>query len=239
MNYPINRTDLRIFRGVSTVLTFVIRDTDRKAVNLGVGNSARWTMLNRDTQEVLISRAMTVVDAGKGQYQITVSPEDVDRLTPGTYRYTVVREGPNGLLTPLYTDRDYTLDGMVELRSGPFSEPISSHVIERPQLMPDMNRYVSSAFAGAAQTDNPSGHHQIAVYAQSMPYGVLIVQGSLDAQPSSQLSEWFDVAEFSLDDLTTPITAFSFEGKLVWVRFVIVPEMLEDMDLFEKILYRI
>lgn len=243
MNYPVNTSDIKLFRDVRTTLTFYVKDIDRKPVVFPAGENVVFTMSDRKRGGVLLSRVASLVIPAKAMYQVAIDGADIEGFDLGDYYYSVVKQDAQGILTPLFNDRNHTITGVVEIVIGPYITPAASTEIGVDAFLmeaignPTSFQGVSGAYAGAASVGDVTGQHQIAIYSNGFD-GDFVVQANLDLAPVSDTTQWFEVTRLDLATVTT-VTPLSFEGNFMWVRFVLVPHPGQmDLSGFEKVLYR-
>lgn len=227
-NYPVNRSDFRLVQGVRNEVEVFVKDLDRKPV--AVTGTPVLRVLDRARQNLLLEAVLVAVDAAKGRYRLVVDAGD--RLPLGSHVYAVLLEMPGEAPTVLCTDRDRGVSGVVEVVAGPHAVPAPATVVPRAEILSRDGRLVTTALPGAAQVDHREGLHAALCHLTGFT-GTVTVQGSLEAQPTSDDAAWFEVARanFADADGARPLT---FEGMLVWVRFVIE----ETAGTVEKIVYR-
>jgi hypothetical protein len=237
MNYPVNSTDIRLFKYVRNTIRIFVKDIDRKPVTLSDPNIPMIVVTDRRNQKVLLNRSMDTVDQAKGLYQIVIDPVDLDPIDIGYYNYFVLTDSADGTPSPLYTDRNRSPLGVIEVAEGPVPLPRPSIEIAADQFSISNTVAISGAYAGSATVGDLSGLHSVAFYLDNFQ-GNITVQGSLDAQPTSTDSYWFEVHNYSFDDDTySGVYPRSFEGNLVWVRFI-VSQTDGQFTGLTKILYR-
>lgn len=219
MNYPVNRTDFRLFRHVDNEIEFWIKNIDRKAVAIPDG-SVTLHITDYKTQRVLLTRDLIILDEDKGLARLFISGEEAAALSPGTHHYSVIYTRSDGVQMILYTDRDRRGTGYVEVTEGPLPDPLEATPISMDEFVIRDSKYYSGAYMGAASVMNYSGQHSLAISFSDFT-GSFTVQGSLQAQPSSTDTQWFEVKKETYVD-ETGLVHFPFEGNLLWVRFVVV-----------------
>lgn len=237
MNYPVNSTDIRLFKYVRNTVRIFVKDIDRKPVVLQSPNTPLIVITDRRNQKVLVNQAMDIIDQDKGLYEIVIDPVDLDPIEIGYYNYFVLTDSADGIPSPLYTDRNRSPLGVIEVAEGPVPLPRSSIEIAEDQFAISNSVALTGSYAGAATVGDLSGVHSAAFYFDNFR-GSVKVQGSLDAQPTSTDSYWFDVHTFAFDDTTySGLYPVTFEGNLVWVRFLVTQTDGQFTGL-RKILFR-
>lgn len=236
MNFPVSRTDIKLSKNVENTIDIYVRDIDRKPSNPPGILTLR--ILDRKNRRVVASTPLLPVDLTKARYAATVSGLDLVDVDLGWYDYTVAVTGPTGLESLLFTDRDRTEVSTVEVRQGPFPDYVDAitlapdDFLNRDDLLSGAPTRYTEAMPGAAQVRNVSGISSFAVYGNHLR-GTIVVQGSLDAMPTTDDTQWFDAFSADFDDMTG-IQGFTFEGNYTWVRFKLVD--LSPADIPEQFL---
>lgn len=251
INLPMIIYDTKVYKGVTNNIEFVIRNNDRKPVNLvGFGLIAQIRAVNnisnsKQPTEVLLEKPVTVIDETQGKCRLMLDPEDIQDWATGYYRYTVRMIYQDGRSELLFTDVNKSTWGSFELIEG-----ISSSVV--PAIEYPANRftpapvgeqdvyYTTGAIAGDAQAQRASGTHTIAVYTDNWS-GRFWIEGSLSNE-APYPSEWFPILwengksymEISPDSEPKLI---SFTMNLYWIRFSYKPDA-NNTGVFNKILYK-
>lgn len=219
MNYPVNRTNISIFRKLRNDVDFHLKDIDRKPVVVPTGTVPTIHIINEKFNDVLISRPLTAVNAAKGYWRLSLSSTETEEWTAGYLTYMVTLVPGNGEQQMLYTDRGRTPKGVIEVIEGPIPDPIPSYRIDWDQLLLRNGFYYSSAFPGSASVQNLTGLQSIGVYATSFT-GTVTVQGSLEMSPTQDDSQWFDIHAEDITALTS-VRFFEVTGNYLWIRFQI------------------
>jgi hypothetical protein len=256
INWPMIQYDTKIFKGVPNSIDFVIRNNDRKPIKLvdyqlqaqiqqvnTAANSQTWL------PEVLLTKAVTIIDETLGKARLTLLPEDIDEWNPGYYRYVIQLTNGQGSTEYLYTDVNKNTFGNFELREGVVSSLAPAIEIDGSQFTPspvdmyDSTVYMTGAVQGDAQAGRANGTHTVAVY-QTNWLGHFWVQGSLSNEPPLP-SEWFDIPlsdktayyEFTKKNNNAGPTLFNFGINAYWLRFMYKPD-LANRGAFNKLLYK-
>jgi hypothetical protein len=217
MNYPVNHTDFTLARYVDNEIQFWVKNYDRKAVSL-TGSTLTMHISDPKTSRVLLSRDLSVIDATKGLVELFVSGDEAANFPQLSLRYSIVMLRADGVEVMLYTDRDRRGLGNVDVVNGPLPPPIEAIPIAPEDFLQRNSAYYSGAFPGAAAVLNLSGQHSVLLNLTSYT-GKFTVQGTLELQPSSTDSDWFNVTSETFVNATEKVHV-PFEGNLLWVRFV-------------------
>jgi hypothetical protein len=214
MNYPINRTDFRLVAGVTNEIEFFIRDIDRRYAV--VGGDIRVHIVDVEAQKTLLFRPLTLIDPNKSLYRLTISPEDITDWPAGYLRWSASVLRPDGTVTMLWTDRDYSPHGFLTMTEGPDPEPPAPAILI-PALFTPVNGWtVSGAIPAAAALGDATGTHSLSVETDGFS-GTIAVEGSLMAQPTATDEDWFEIARREMSNVTGT-DGISFEARIVWLR---------------------
>jgi len=222
-NLPMNTNDFRVFKDVYNSIEFVVRNTDRKPINM-MGRSAEINLYDQRTSKLLHNTPLKVINEAKGICTLEIAPDITSDWFLQTYSYSVVVTNADGTRHMLYVDQNESQRGFFELMQGPSFDPHPSFEISWEQFSLtseyiDSNhtslRY-STAFPGSMQRNNTSGLHTLVAYFNNFS-GTLKIQGSVE-DGSPTLNDWYDIKVLELDK-KTGVEAVSFEANLMWVRF--------------------
>jgi hypothetical protein len=216
MNYPVSRTDIKVSKNVENVIDVYVRDIDRKPV--APGGILTMRFLDRKNRRVVASAPLLLVDAAKSHYTATLLGSDLAEVDLGWYDYVVSATLPSGYESLLFTDRDRTELSTVEVRQGPFPDFVDAVTVSPDNFIIRMPDSFSESLPGAASVRNVSGISSFVVFGNHFT-GSITVQGSLDAMPSADDTQWFDVPVTHSFSNMTGNQGFTFEGNFVWVRF--------------------
>lgn len=254
-NMPFRDSDFKVYRGTFNPVEFIIRDNDRKPINL-VGKCITATVINFFTNSVVLQKDIAIIDPAKGRIKLLLAPQEIAEWETGFYKYSILINHEDGSNNLLFVDQDHTAGGFFEMLDGVLPDLIESIHIATDEFMetniaPPTNestRFLSSAFPGDALLCEEDGLHTAVVYLTDF-VGKFFIQGSLEDTPTSNEDDWFDIFltmtvpyfEFgntpTPDDTFTGLEAFTFTGSLRWVRFKYVPDD-DNTGTVDKILYR-
>lgn len=254
-NMPFRDSDFKVYRGAFNPVEFIVRDNDRKPINL-VGKTVTITIINFFTSATMLQKDVAVIDPAKGKIKLLLAPQEIAEWEAGTFKYSVLLNHEDGTNQLLFIDQDQTAGGFFELVEGVLPDTIDSVVALGEDFTPinvappttEPTRFISSAFSGDAEFCENDGLHTAAVYLTDF-VGKFFIQGSLEELPSPNEDDWFDIHltmitpyfEFgntpTPDDTFTGIEAFTFTASVRWVRFKFVPDD-DNPGSFDKVLYR-
>lgn len=235
VNWPMVQYDLKVYKGVTNTIDFVVRNSERRPVNL-VAMGLDCVIARQETGEIMLTKPIVPTMPTDGKAQLILESGDVDDFPEGYYNYVIRGMDTSGTETLLYTDINKTTTGTFQVFDGilrselPAIEIDAKQFTQTPHGPYDGITYISGAFAGDAQSQKSNGTHTVAVY-QSGWYGSFFVQASLSPD-TPQDSEWFyvklvddeDFYIFDKDNNDTGMpTLFNFYLNAYWVRFGFTP----------------
>jgi hypothetical protein len=232
-NLPMNSNDFRVFKDVQNDVEFVVRNADRKPVNM-MGRSAKINLFDQKTNTLLHQQDLKVINEAKGICKLVLLPDVTADWFLQTYSYSVQVTNVDGSTHLLYMDTFESQTGFFELAQGPIFDPQPSIEIPYEALSQtseeidgvDTSIRVSSALQGSLQRNNTSGVHTLVATLDNFS-GKIRIQGSLEPSTPTE-SNWFDI-EIKEYDHQTSTEAFTFEANLMWVR-VWVYNRFEQLD---------
>jgi len=220
-NYPINPSDISIFRGMSTTIQIMFRDIDSRFATIAAGLTPQVVFYD-DTGTIYYQSDLSLIDVTQGLYDFVVKPTDLLSWTNGDLFYAIsLRDGSNNL-SPVYTDRNYTVVGDVHVIYGPLPNPPTPTTILFSSFTRSGLIYYSGGYPGPNSDINPSGIQTAAIY-QSGFIGSVIVQGTLDLNYTSDNTQWFDITNYNTSSAYTGVSSISFVGNYTFIRFLIEP----------------
>lgn len=232
MNYTVNRTDFKLSHHVDNQIDIWVKNIDRKAVTMA-NATVSLNIIDPHINRIVMTRDLEVVDAPKGLLKLFVAGEEAAALPIGAMNYSViVTNTVTNQQTLLYTDRERRGLGVVEIVQGPIPDPPEPYRMSFSDFIQRDGKYYSENLVGAAGVDNYSGQHSIVVTFANFS-GKFTIQGSLQENPSSLDSNWFNISTQEFVNQTS-LTHIPFEGNILWARFVI--ELFDGT--IERIEYR-
>lgn len=259
MNYPINNTDFTLVKGVTNEILFFVKNVDRQPItanslsNMGIVD-LRMVVTDQHNHQLLLGDQSapipevfdssvlvpyTLADASKGIWVFTASSRDIADWPLGSLRYSVVGDRAQGDQVMLYTNRSYGPYGSLEVIEGPYPMPPEAIVVT-PDMMVNTNVVgaatimTSGSFPGAATVGNISGQHSVVATLSEFTGGIM-VEATLENQPSQNPSDWFlanivsstngvvDAGIVTFSSPTNGATYMSVLGNYTYVRFTVKP----------------
>ena len=259
MNYPINNTDFTLAKGVTNEILFFVKNVDRQPItanslaNAGIID-LRMVITDQNNNQLLlgdqsapVANAVdnsvlvpyTAVDPAKGVWMFSVSASDIVDWPLGGLRYSVVGDRVQGDQVMLYTNRSYGPYGSLEVVQGPYPMPPEATIVT-PDMMVNTNVVgaatimTSGSFPGAATVGNISGEHSVVANMAQFTGGIM-VEATLENQPSQNTSDWFlanitsstngvvDAGIVTFNNPTDGPIYMSVLGNYTYVRFTVKP----------------
>lgn len=230
-NYPLNRTDFRMVRGVQNEINFYVRDVDRKPVRLGLTETLTITITDPATDILLMSRNLTTIDARQGIYLLTVLAAEMNTWPTVPVQWSITYTRADGSTVLLWTDRDYSPYSTCTITKGALAGPAPTVVIVWNQfrLLSDTN-YYSPALAGSATNGYVGGVQSFFVSMTGFT-GSLRIDASLVARPvdDNVSADWFQVDLKSYTNNTGNVF-LNETGNYLWMRVVIINYVTGTVD---------
>lgn len=229
----INRTDFTAFKHVDNDVEFLLKNWDNKPINL-TNLTVTIYIVDRssNTLKHICKPVLTVINAAKGHCRLTLGKQDTVDWCPGYYNFSLTITDPTGKEVPIFVDRSRVIQGYFELFEGPLPQYNRSLVLTpncftKESWGTDLTYsayLVAQAFPGAAQADNRSGVHTIAIYMNNFS-GAICVKASLENFVPTCDQEWFKVQLSNGQDYAeftnyTGMVTYTFTGMYMWLKFV-------------------
>jgi hypothetical protein len=234
VNSATTRIDFDLSKNVTNEIEFLLKDIDRRPISLA-NKSIVMYVVDSDSQTLKLQKNLQVINDARGHCRLTISPSDIGEWAEAYYSYSLVLERTDGSQILIYCDQNRSSYGFLEVKAGPLPPPNNIYEIGDDQFahqtygvtnqpVSGIPYRVSGGTPGAAQRDNRAGQHTVAIYSQNFK-GLFKVQASLDNSLPTDDMGWFDVegANITLDQVSG-ITAMTFQGSLMWVRFIYIPD---------------
>jgi hypothetical protein len=260
INLPMIQYNTKIYKGVGNTIDFVVRNNDRKPVNL-VGYQIEALIQRVENAEVLLEKPVQATDDAAGRCRLTLTLNEIADWDGGYYRYAIRLTDVTGRTEYLYTDINRSSFGNFELIEGMASSLTPATKVEFFTPYPyDRNAYIynpypypfadyenvwsTGALQGDAQSNQANGIHTLVAYTDNF-LGDFWIQGSLALNaPDPHHIDWFNiqltpgVAHFTYtEEYSPPIKVFNFTGNYYWVRAFYKVHPL-NKGRFDKILYK-
>lgn len=234
VNSATTRIDFDVSKNVTNEIEFLLKDVDRRPISL-VNKNVIIYVVDTRSNTLILQKPLQAINEARGHCRLTIAPSDISQWETTYYSYSLVLERIDGSQILIYCDQNRSSYGFMEVKAGPLPPPNNIYEVNDQafahqtygvtnQPVSGVPYRVTGGYPGAAQRDNRSGQHTIAIYCQNF-LGTFKVQASLDnTQPTDDLG-WFDVeGAMQFIDHATGIVSLSFQGSLMWVRFLYIPD---------------
>lgn len=242
-NMAMHNPDFILFKDSQTDVEFVIRNVDRKPIDL-TGKDLFITLVNYTSGQTLANIPLEIVDATRGIARLSMLPFMAKDIPLGFGRYTVSYLRDNGNAQILNTDQYERGHGYFEMQYGMELQGILSQE-SRYEFFTPINPngfytyYLSENFKGNLQNGSLCGLHTLAFYTENWT-GSIWCEGSIVSTTPME-SEWFPI---KLDNVFetklishSGIFASNITSNLQWVRFKI-KHNATNIGKFDKIMFR-
>lgn len=234
----VNRTDFNLFRGVTNEVEFLLKNADRKPSNL-LGRNLSIYIVDERTNTVVVQTGLAIINEARGHCRLSLSPSDLAGLENGPYRYSIT-ETVGDKQTIIFTDQNRSFKGYLEVFEGPIPNPTPSIIISNGEFVsstwgnPLQTYYVTGPFPGAAQVDNRTGHHTLALYCNDFS-GKFWIEASLESGVPNNDSDWFPVENFEMTN-QGGVKSVQFTGSYMWVRLYYQPDVDNEGEITKAML---
>jgi hypothetical protein len=244
-NLPMNESYFKIYKGARNTIEFVIRNNDRKPINL-IGKKIIITIVDQRTWETLLQKPLRILDAYTGSVVLDLNGYEVSVWPLGDLTFSIMSQDSDCDQRLLYIDQIEGAHGNFELIDGPTMGPSPSYecrnFLSSFWGWPIQQYWFSSILPGSARRDNFLGLHSAIVYTRNFS-GKIWALGCLENdEPDKDADVWFKLPlrpkeEFSPNPLDedyhnylylnqyTGLTPISFTASLQWVRFMFLPDI--------------
>jgi len=217
---------LKAYRGVDNRIDFQVRNSDQKSQNI-TGSTVVFNMFTQSTQELVISRDCTIVDAVNGKIFVNLTENDLQSLSFGFYNYSLHTVSTLGIKTPLYGDSQYGALGLLEVIANVYGDVVPTEIITTFNVIDTAK--ISSVIDAKPELNANSALHTFAFYGTAYS-GTLVIQGSMDE--NSNGNNWIDLETLSLTN--SDISYKNVNGIWSWFRIKHIPVS----GTIDKVLYR-
>ncbi len=223
-NSPLNRVDFQLLQNQHNKLTFFVKNSDRKSVNL-LGQTPIFKIVQPKLNYVIFEKPMTVENDYEGKVSIIIDNSDTVNWELGylSYHVSLINDG---IETYLYTDQNNNTSGWLELIKNPAPKTlfpktfnwISSDVLEMSTIV-----WTSDKLPGAAKAWYDKTVQSVQITLDNF-IGTITMQATLDPMGNS---DWFDLDINPFDDnddlvineSSTGTTGYEISGSFEFVRF--------------------
>lgn len=218
--------NLKIFRGADNRIDIQIRNSDEKPYDVSVYDDFVFNLVNKETKELILSKACTVQSAITGKVYVTLTENELTDIESGFYQYSVIgqtRSDSDATLvtarTPFYIDSQYGAFATIEIFGDVFGEPLDSVKIDefrdfRVNNASQEKYLLSSIIDARPNLSTPQSLHTFQFYFTNYT-GTVVIQGSQSDGGNPQV--WVDLDTEEMVNQSTP-TYKNITGKYNWFR---------------------
>lgn len=235
--------NLKVYRGVDNRIDLQVRNSDQKATEI-TGTALVFTVLSRDTKEILLQKDCSIVSMSTGKAYVTLTETELTNINSGSYNFSIVQEIRDTLdldeytingRTPMYIDSQYGIIGTLEVSGDAFGDILNSLSITKFEYLNPATtgyndpKHYHSSIIDTKNIDTASSLHTFQIYSTNYT-GTVKIQGSLD--DSATPSVWADIETFTLTNSDSSYK--NVVGKWNWLKVTHFP----TTGTVDKILYR-
>jgi hypothetical protein len=232
-NYPINKTNFFITRGVQNEVLFFVRDLDRNSVNTATFQQVTINIVDPASSLLLMSRNLSVVDATTALYMLTILASETASWETGSLRWSISVTRLDGTVVMLWTDMNYGPNSTLEVRDGPIPTATVAMILNPANFVVNNNVAASGSLPGSAQLGYQNGLQTFTIYPLAFT-GSLEIDGSLHSLPAND-SDWFAVSTWSFVSASS-LSVINVVGSYLWLR-VRLPQ-IGTIGTINQILYK-
>ena len=185
---------LKLYKGITNSLRFVIKNQDQKPVNI-LTKTVTFILMDQENHISLIERAGIIINGAKGISEVKILDIDMLNINAKYYNYAVKVTDAEGDESITYNDLAFNVSGTVEVLDHvypTFVASTESFVTEHTrdtEILPDSTtviRHVSENFL------SNSSLHAIQLFLTSFT-GVVTIQGTMNLGDTLVENDWADI----------------------------------------------
>jgi hypothetical protein len=235
INMPFNTTRKTIYKGVDSVLSFDIKNQDRKPVNI-LNKDIMVNIMQVRTGELLVQRRAQKINAENGYCEVTIFASDIEQLDPGFYQVSAAIYETDGIARSLYTDHNRRVTMELEICDGAYPKFVPS--IELVFTEQD-GQWVSQPLKGNMQFNDASLLHTIQIKVTGFT-GTIYAFASLEYSNSHDSyfgCRFLDGSTSIQFNNATDVQGWNFSADARWIRIAYTPDS-SNTGTVDKVLYR-
>lgn len=251
---PNNNKMIKLHKGTDNTLNFRVRNMDLKLVDLA-GMAIKAKVVDRINNEKVLEKYLEE-STNKGYALLKLLEGDLVDIAPGFYELVIMHE--DSTMTQnvdyyaqqaFYVDQADNVSFDVEVTAQGDSLPLPTTELLYANYLPILNPqnqlcYYTDAVPCNAMRNHRNSIHTFAIYGEEF-YGTVKLYGSLDLVAPVTIDQYFPI-ELAPGVTTLEyenfngVDPYSFSANLVWVKFVITPEVeaYVEKGKIPKILWR-
>lgn len=219
-NLPMNETRFKLFKGSNNLTQFIVRNNDRKPINLR--DKELYITINDESQiRTLLHKKLKIMDVAQGIVHLTLEPWETINFPLGYLNFNITIKDNNGTRLIAF-DEAQTCRGFIDIEDGVYSGPRPSleSCVTHPVVVNDNPRlytYYSDCFPGTLGTNSYTGLNTASILLNGYS-GRLWVMGSLSSSiPESRDLGWFLI---NLESGLQPYMDFDNYSGMVKIDFI-------------------
>lgn len=244
-NPPMYNLQIHLYKGIDNKIEFCVRDNDRKGVQCR-DKDLVLTIIN-DKLGTKLVKHLHLVDAYKGFFDTVITEKEMRDFEPATYQASVVYKDLEGDETMLYSSINYDPVFYVTVDEG-FRETFKESVTLDPETF--IHNYYTSKKDGqrydywesSRLKADDTDYHTASVTVVDNFLGKVIMEGSMENEPSQDENDWFEIDSYEWFDDTKSegeTVLFNHHLNCMWVRFkVLIKAANLPTGKVKEILYR-
>ena len=246
LNPPMYNLQIHLYKGIDNKIEFCIRNNDRKSVDCE-GKTFTLTIINPKLNKKLV-KVLEVVDNYKGVFKTLITEAEMRDFEPATYEASVVyADDETGDETMLYSSINYDPVFHITVEDG-FREVYKPSVVLNPEdflhnfyvSREDGQRYDYWESSNIKADEND--YHTAAITVVDKFIGKVVMEGSMEVDPSQDENNWFEIDSYEWDESTASegeTIQFNRQVNCLWVRFkYLVKAINQPTGKVQEILYR-
>lgn len=244
-NPPHYNLEIDLYKGIDNKIEFCVRDNDRKGVQCR-DKELTLTILNERLHKKL-EKKLHLVNAYKGIFDTTITEKEMRDFVPATYQASVVYKDLEGDETMLYSSVNYDPVFHIKVHEG-FRDTFKPSVVLNPSdflhnffvSKEDGMRYDywESSVVKADETDC----HTASITVQDNFLGTVIMEGSMEADPTQDEGTWIEMGRHEWTDETKSegeTVQLSVQMDCLWIRFrILIKASNQASGKVSEIVYR-
>jgi hypothetical protein len=216
-NYPVNRSNFRIIRGVQNEILFRVRDLDQNPADTSQFLVLTINLVAPYSGTLLLSRQLTLYSSTVTVYQLTILAGETVNWETGALQWSISVLRADGATVMLWTDMSYSPYSTLEVTDGPVPGPQVALTLDPTTFIFDNQVAYSQQLIGSVQTGFQNGMQTFALYTQAFT-GSVTIQATLQALPTD--SDWFGVVTHNYN-VATVLDPISLTGNYLWLRVAV------------------
>jgi len=208
--------NLKVYRGIDNVLTFVIKNNDQKPISILNTYTPKFVAYDENEVQVVAKDGTikeTSTPSFKGQFTVNLTANDLLSLDDQFLSYAVylVKNSDNSDVIT-YANSHFEMTGTIELHKEAFPGPKDSYSVTQ-FTETETDTFVSEIISAEPALNGNEALHTAVFYSTDFA-GDITVQVSLENQNPTN---WVDIATETLANPTQP-TPINFNGVFNYLR---------------------